>query len=240
MRVLITTLVRDNERWVPQFYSMVDNLCRNFKHIHFDVFVYENDSVDSTKSLLKGDYFSTNFGHPKDMASRTKRLAFYRNDMKERIPDLGKYEYVLMIDSNITFGYMALAYMLETMISRDDVDMVIPNAMVRTSVPCEFYYDTFAMKLGQFDSVMECGHEGAKHDRHCHRITGSAPKFRKDGPDVEKVDYGFGGFVLVKRESFEKAKWAVEKETDCEHWAFCDQVGNIVLDKRSKVLWSEI
>ena len=242
MWVLISTLVRNNENWLPQFYKMVENIKRSNPQIHFGVHVYENDSTDSTKSLLEGSYTSKDFGHPFDRISRTKRLAFYRNDAKSHISDLDLYNYVLLVDSNMIFGARAFEKLLETLEKNTDIAMATPHAMVHGSVPCEFYYDTFAMGLGQFDSVFECKHQGPRHDRHCHHVANTWPKILVGGPRLTEVDKCFGGFVLLRKDAYKNSEWRVKSPHDCEHWEFCADVrkhGKIVIDRESKVLWYE-
>ena len=243
-QVLVTAIVRNNATWIPQFYAMVDNLRRNIPSIHFDTFVYENDSVDASKSMLRSNFYSATHGHPWDRRSRTKRLAFYRNDMKKHIKNIDSYDYTLMVDSEILFGHRAFEYLFETLQDDGGIAMVIPHAMVKHAVPCEFYYDTFAMKKKQFDSVVECTHTGAKHDRHCHRVNcGEFPIIRAEDPKITEVKYGFGGFVLIRQKFFTACEWGVLTETDCEHWLFCDAVrkmgGKIAMNRLSRVLWSE-
>ena len=175
MKILITTLVRNNEAWLPHFYTMLERLRNDIPHITFDTYIYENDSTDRTKELLRGEYLSEDLQHPGDSGTRTQRLAWYRNRVKKNTMNRG-YDYVLMIDSNITWGTAAFKCLLETMEGTPEVAMACANAMVQTSLPCEFYYDTFAMRKGQFDSIFECrAGAGCQHDRHCHRVTGFKP-----------------------------------------------------------------
>ena len=242
MWVLISTLVRNNEKWLPQFYSMVDIIKRNNPDIHFGIHIYENDSTDSTKSLLKYNYTSNDFGHPQDMMTRTTRLAFYRNDAKRHITDLDLYDYILMVDANMLFGAKAFNKLLETLTDNSDIAMATPHAMVHGSIPCEFYYDTFAMGLGQFDSVFECSYQGARHDRHCHKVAHSWPQILASGPRLTEVEKCFGGFVLIRKDAYKNSEWRVKNPQDCEHWEFCADVlkhGKIVIDRESKVLWYE-
>ena len=63
MKILIATLVRNNEKWIPQFYTMVERLRSDIPDITFNTYIYENDSTDGTKELLKGDYYSADLGH---------------------------------------------------------------------------------------------------------------------------------------------------------------------------------
>jgi hypothetical protein len=247
IKILITTLVRNNEQWLPIFYSEVDKLKEEFKNkIEFTIFIYENDSIDSTKSLLKGDFFSHNYGHPGDMVSRTRRLAFYRNNLKE-LSSSSEYDFVLMVDSNILFSPSALQSLLGTLDTREDVAMACSHGLVQTSLPCHFFYDTFAtitpdgQKCGQFTNVVECAYPGPYHDRHCHHAHGSPPLYGGATGLVE-LNSCFGGFVLIRNEVYMKCEWGITNPSDCEHWEFCSQVrkhGKIVLDRGARVLWSE-
>jgi len=218
MKILISTLVRNNEKWIPMFYDMCETIRSRHLDIHFDIHVYENDSTDGTKSYLKGNYTSQNFGDSFDRTSRTKRLAKYRNDIRNHIKNLDSYDYVLMIDSNIVFGNKAFDTLFDTLQRDSTIVMATPHSLVGTSVPCEFYYDTFAMGLGQFDSVFECSHQGARHDRHCHRVCHTRPKYSLVGPTIVDVEKCFGGFVLIRTKAYKESRWGINKETDCEHW----------------------
>ena len=248
MKILITTLVRNNEKWLPHFYTMIERLRSDIPDITFNTYIYENDSTDSTKKLLRGEYYSTDLGHSNDNHSRTQRLAWYRNDLKKKTENRGN-DYVLMVDSNMTFGTDAFKCLLKTLQTNKDIAMACPYAMVTTSLPCEFYYDTFAMKKGQFDSIFECTlASDRRHDRHCHHTTGLNPHHLSgpSAPRLVEVDTCFGGFVLLRSGFYDHDDiwWGVGTPRDCEHWMFCDSIrkhgGRIVIDRHAKVLWTEV
>ena len=247
-KILVTTLVRNNEHWIPIFYSEIDKLKEKFKNeIEFSVFVYENDSTDSTKSLLKGDYFCYNYGHNNDRGSRTKRLAFYRNSLKVLCAKQD-YDFVLMIDSNILFAPLTFKSLLGALDGDEGIAMACPHGLVKHSLPCHFFYDTFAtitaggQRCGQFTNVIECTHPGHCHDRHCHHANGTPPLHQASGSRLIELNSCFGGFVLIRNEVYLKCEWGIKESDDCEHWEFCSQVrkhGKIVLDRDARVLWSE-
>lgn len=242
MKILISTLVRNNEKWIPMFYDMCETLKNYRRGIEFHIHVYENDSTDGTKALLKGDYVSQDFGDSKDMYSRTKRLAKYRNDIKNHIKDLDSYDYVLMVDSNMIFGTKCFDVLFETLQLNHDIAMACPHSMVGTSIPCEFYYDTFAMGLGQFDSVFECTYQGARHDRHCHKVTYTWPKHFNREPKIIEFEKCFGGFVLIRNKAYKHSQWGITNASDCEHDQFCADVrkyGKIVINRDARAIWYE-
>lgn len=251
MKILIKTLVRDNQRWIPFFKSMVDRLELKFQDITFDTWIFENDSIDYTKKLIRENFtnfFIEKFNHPMESMTRTRRLALYRNKFKENLEKiLENYDYVLLVDSNIFFSESSLTHMLET-IKDPTISMVCPHACVQTSLPCKFFYDTFATILSdgsrcsQMTNVVECTHHGSTHDRHCHKAHGNPPIHMQDEGRIIDFNSCFGGFVLIKREAYQQAKWGIDKHTDCEHWQFCADIrrhGRIVMDREANVIWTE-
>jgi hypothetical protein len=236
MKLLIQVLVKNNEQWVKQFKTMIDKIqCQ--KEIYF----YENDSTDGTRDHLFGNVFSE---HCSLKGTRTERLSVYRNKLKDFVKE--EFDLVLLVDSNVYFSEKSFLHLLET-IKDPSVAMAVPHAMVKTSLPCTFYYDTFAAKCDQFDSVLPCLHDGPYHDRHCHKVTGRKP-IKEFTPMSHKLkreiefDYCFGGFVLLKWDAFKGSKWGTKSPTDCEHWMFCDDVrrfGKIMMNTDSKVIWVE-
>ena len=250
-KILIKSLVRDNQRWIPFFKSMVDSLETKFPDIQFSTWIFENDSIDHTKKLIRENfknYYIQKFDHPIDSATRTRRLAKYRNTFKEKMVDiLPAYDYVLLVDSNIFFSQSSLGRMLDT-IQKPGISMVCPHACVQTSLPCRFFYDTFATitargeKCSQFTNVVECEHHGPTHDRHCHHAMGNPPIYTHHDGRIIDFNSCFGGFVLIKREAYEQSSWSIKDSNDCEHWAFCEDVrkhGRIVMDKEANVIWTE-
>jgi hypothetical protein len=240
MKILANILVQNNAKWMPMFKHMFSNLERDI-----ELYIYENNSTDGTKECLFGKkIISENIIVPN--WSRTERISHFRNKLKKCVlPE--NHEYVLLIDSNIFFSKKTLDMMIETLENNPDVAMVCPHGMVKTSLPCEFFYDTFATVLldgtrcGQFTSVIECKSNHHKHDRHCHKVTDTKPIF-KQSSELKEVKSSFGGFVLLRYSAFKDSWWSTNTPNDCEHWAFCEQVrkhGKIVINTEAKVIWTE-
>ena len=240
MKILANILVQNNEKWMIMFNQMFSKLEHDI-----DLYVYENNSTDGTKKYLFGKkIISENIDIPN--WSRTERICHFRNKLKKNIESTD-YDYVLLIDSNIFFSKKSLDILINTLENNSDVAMACPHAMVKTSLPCEFFYDTFATVLldgtrcGQFTSVIECTSKNPKHDRHCHRVTGASPVFSQT-PELKEVKSSFGGFVLLRYSAFKDSWWSTDAPSDCEHWKFCDDVrkhGKIVINTESKVIWTE-
>ncbi len=250
MRIVVQTLVRDNGKWLRNFVTMVAAIENARPDIELDVHVWENDSKDDSRDFLEKNKSVTLHGGPQPDPDRprTVRLAGYRNGLKEAV-DIRGADYVLMIDSGIWFGKKALEHMIETLEKHKDIAMVAPHAIVKDHAPCTFYYDTFATilmggeKAEPFTNLFPCeAAKSKKHARHCHYAKGDDPLLRWPNRYFDVMST-FGGFVLIRPDVFEGAKWAVNNERECEHWAFCKDIKDaghrIVIDRNAKVLWSE-
>lgn len=244
MKFLATLLVQNNEQWLPMFKTMFEKIKAKYD---VDLWVYENNSKDNSKQLLYGDHIVSENLEELPKGSRTERIAFFRNRLKSQIPD-GEYDYMLCIDSGLFFSLQTFETLLETLETNKDIVMVVPHTMVKTSIPCEFFYDTYATitmegeKCGQFTSVIECNSKSPYHDRHCHRVTKMKPIFSGDQRLCE-VKASCGGFYMVRYEAYKNAWYKPKTPTDCDPWSFCEDVsahGKIVIDRDAKSLWSEI
>jgi hypothetical protein len=252
MKVVVQALVRDNGPWLRDFVTMLESIRHARPNLELDVHVWENDSKDDSRAFLEKCEKITLHGQGTESDSgdpRTVRLARYRNRLKDAV-DLRGTDYVLLIDSGIWFGIGAFKHMLHTLETNSDIGMVAPLAIVRENVPCTFYYDTFAtitmggQKCDQFINLFPCETMGKtnKHAIHCHCVHGQDPLSISPSRYFD-VKSTFGGFVLLRPESFVNAEWSVESERDCEHWKFCEGVRDagyrVVIDRNAKVLWSE-
>lgn len=139
MNILISTIFRDREKYVNTWYSQLNLITKDSKH-SFGFSVYENDSKDKTKELLKKlDFTSfleakivcedlnTRYYDFKDQIQprsnesldRVKNLAEARNKTLEQVDDLSKYDYVLMLDPDYLYDPLEGKSLIEEAINYD-------------------------------------------------------------------------------------------------------------------------
>ena len=258
MKILVQLLVQNNARWIPSLHSMLSNLRSSNPDTDFAFWLYENDSTDGTiNEILKYKDFwnvhTQNYGNKFAHMFRTQRIAHHRNEFKKfmttKYDDFSEFDFVVVMDSDIFFNNKTLYTMLETMKSNPDVHMVCPHGRVMRSLPCQFHYDTWATlttdgkRCGQFTNIIECTHQGAKHDIHCHHARGLPPIIKADGPRLTEFNSFFGGFGLIRSKAYSESWWGADDDSQCDTWKFCKGVrkhGKVVMDRESSVLWSDL
>lgn len=124
MRILICTIVRNAEATIPRWWSKVSKMTEAYPEIEFGLSVYENDSVDKSKSLLKDcmkeahNYFSefhfrieniqTDFYGSVVDGKRVENLAKARNTCFEQVEDLSFYDYAMSVEVDGQFSVPSL------------------------------------------------------------------------------------------------------------------------------------
>jgi len=254
MKILIQLLVQNNEKWISHLHSMITALGTD---IEFTTWIYENDSTDNTvKELNKNRNFWNlhikSYGNKFNHMFRTQRIAHHRNQFKKflstKYDKFQEFDYVIVMDSEIFFNKTTLEKMIETMTTTPDVHMVCPHGLVMQSLPCHFHYDTWAtlttdnQRCGQFTNILECTHQGAKHDRHCHCVGGEPPLVKAASPRLAEFNSFFGGVALLRPRAYAESWWGADDDSQCDTWKFCEGVrkhGKVVMDREAKVIWTE-
>ena len=124
MRILICTIVRNAEATIPRWWSKVSKMTETYPEIEFGLSVYENDSVDNSKSLLRDcmkkahNYFSefhlktediqTDFYGSVVDSKRVENLAKARNTCFEQVKDLSFYDYAMSVEVDGQFSVPSL------------------------------------------------------------------------------------------------------------------------------------
>ena len=188
-----------------------------FPEYEFYLSLYENDSTDSTKSLIfKQDYsmfsgvsivsenINTKFyGSTKD-EDRVKNLSIARNKTIEASNFLNNIDYVLVIDIDVEFKMPAVSKILNFKNLEPNFD-IVAAATLRKRV----LYDQWATR------------EGPEYDR---AIQENFEEYRK--LPYKKYYSVSSGFCLYKAEAFKNgAKWNyinyVTGNPDCEMVVIC-------------------
>lgn len=117
MNILISTIIRNREKYLPYWFHLLKDLVSKNKNHNFFLSVYENDSVDNSVSLLKSFDFSflsnfsiqfekldlPYFGSVVD-EQRVKILAEARNKTLFNNSFLNYSDYVLSIEPDIIYN----------------------------------------------------------------------------------------------------------------------------------------
>lgn len=228
--------LRDNETTLRKTFSLLDKIQQKHKDdILFKYCIYENDSKDDTKNIIREFAsshkctFLVQTLNKKLWANvrkhdRVKDMVEYRNKMKSLCGIGPHIDYCVVLDSNICFEDTILEQMIDVMDSHPNAQMVTPFGHIEGH--SKVYYDTFAIKL--FD--VESERKSVKAlNRHFYNN------------DTLNVESAFGGFALIRAEAFKEASWKVSEEfLISEHYEFCKDIrkfGDILICKNILVSW---
>lgn len=240
MKISILSMFRDSEDYLHAALDRLSRLESVDSSIDFEYFFYENDSVDSTVSILEkwltdreGAVRSESLGKPKFSQStsveRQIDMTAYRNSMLGIAKPLDS-DYSIILDSDVEFS----STLVEEYVTHfsDEIAMVTPNVL--QNIKCqmsngarESYYDSFAL-IDRFGN---------------HGMTWAANPFfnREDrsrwetGYPVE-VKSAFGGCPMIRSDVLNRVEWSTDG--GCEHWNFCRDVssyGRIIATPSVKV-----
>ena len=116
MKYLICSIIRDSEKILPMYFKQIEDIINLLPQDEFSISIFENDSIDNTKNLLKNynytsfkNHFisSQNLGYQKfgSVASeeRVKLFSICRNRVLDQVPDLFLYDKIIWIESDIFY-----------------------------------------------------------------------------------------------------------------------------------------
>lgn len=155
-KVLLYSIIRNEERFMNQYYSNLKKIVNEIKDYEFYISIYENDSTDKTRSILmsKDWSFVKNFSFISETLKtndynsvkdpdRVKNLSIARNKAIEVSDWLDKVDYVMMIESDFTFTVESVRKLLDFEKLEPDFDIV--SAM---SIRGGNLYDAWATRKG--------------------------------------------------------------------------------------------
>ncbi len=121
MKILICSLLRDAGQIMERWWDLLKEVTIFHPAIEFDLAIYENDSQDTTKSLIDSlvkeeceNYFSQTYILSENLHTnkfdsvvaeeRVVNLANARNKCLEQASDLDSYDYIMSLETDAVFN----------------------------------------------------------------------------------------------------------------------------------------
>ena len=209
--VIICGLVRNAESIFPYLRSRLEKIGSFFSD--YQVYLYENDSTDSTKQLLWkwskandrivfcGEKLNK-IRHQQDYSlSRREDMAMYRNRYIDAIKNR-ETDYVIVLDTDIEGGYSYEGILHSLSF---DLDVIASNSIIcryRNNVFESLYYDAWAFRA--------LNHPEKHDDEEINKLD------IKKGTGLFEVFSAFGGLAIYKAKALTSGKYRYTNE-DCDH-----------------------
>lgn len=159
-KILVCLLFKDSVLWINRFFESIDALFINKPvNIEYGLSVVYGDSKDGTDDIVKAKVEEIrskykvqvnlfNLSMPERLDGLEK-LAALRNSCIE-LSDVQRYDYVLMVDTDIIFGSYIIEKFLGIMERRKDIGVMAPMVMIENfrTFANTYFYDAFAFRLG--------------------------------------------------------------------------------------------
>lgn len=227
--------LKNNQEWIKYFMSKVKKF--EFEY-DFEYYIYENNSTDDTKNLLKiffknrkGKLFSEDIKINKFEKIDLKRC-IHMTKIRNKLKNLHGYlssDYTWIIDSNIIFKDNLIDNFIN--LSKNKVKMITPFTICQSYK--NHYYDTFAFisknNISYKDTMNTCLFKNCNKckEKRIKNKVNINPKFLLD-PNIEyEVLAAFGSCAFLKTNIYNKCNWSYKLNNQnvyCEHFAFCDNV----------------
>jgi hypothetical protein len=231
-RIVFGTLTRNSSSRIVNNLNMVASLgesCEDYK-----IVVYENDSEDNTKQILKDvsssnkniqiigtDYNRPSFG-PVKSQERIKYLTQYRDELKSFIcNNYSNYDYVVIFDSDFdeisidglynSFGYIH-SYNLDCMAGT--------SYQIRPVFGKEYNlwnYDSWAFKLNDWDC--NSNQEISQYQKYPSDLWFGF-FILPNGSSIYRALSAFGGSAIYKMDIYKHGTYSREPFNQCDHVLF--------------------
>lgn len=224
-KIIVTGLTRNNEKKLEKNIREIQNLNDNIRF-----FIYENDSSDKTKSLLKKlkkdnpnfNYLSEelrlkSFGQVKDV-ERTNNLALHRNKCLKHIKRYHKNtDYTIVIDLDFdSISLNGIYHSFGRLSKNENIDAIAGFSYeVKTNKSNQkilWNYDSWAFRLNWWEDLQKYGYIDGRDPMYWFGV------FQPPvGSDLMPVNSAFGGCCIYKTNIFTQGNYTGE---DCEHVTF--------------------
>ena len=220
--LLISILVRNNEKYIPYMFKMFNNLEKNNSQ-KIKYLVYTNDNEDNTYNLLKEKKTCNMKIVEESLPDKIKKLSFLKRlyILRNKLLNLikkEKFDYLLMLDSDIFINPKILEDSIRELDKKKFEAITLQtlgnlNFFYNTKFPFYFFYDTFAYVNSRGEKELE--------NRSFKRYFFCIKNLFLD--KTEEVKSSFAGFWLTKsdflyRKNLEYIYNADNQE--CEHITF--------------------
>lgn len=254
-------IVKNGENYFKYFFDKIYLNLKN-KNTNLDFYIYENNSIDNTKKILKKyknlyikseNTIEKNLNYHNKLSyinslkkKRYNNIVNARNNLKlyynQKILQSQnlKTNWLILMDIDILFDYKTIEELKKAVYSHPEGVMFCANtSYIQTNIR-ESYYDILALNNGEYFD-----------EQKTHNINGIQELFDKN-KDIFEIKSGFGGIALIRKDIYLENKWinnipiearknsAFKQNHLCEHWDFCQKVrkhGNIYIVKKAKALW---
>lgn len=214
--ILITSLLRNNERYIPYMLKMFSSLEKNCDY-NFKYLIYTNDNDDKTSELLRNSKLKNlnlveeNLEEEIKKMERVERLYHLREKlfnltMKE------DFDCLLMIDSDIFFNPKIFEKTIHQL-NNSQFEAISTNTLSGKMYPFIFYYDHFSY----------VDKDGVTYFDKFFRNLKFMTIDTTFSEEVKEVKSSFGGFFLVKKETLLRKDLSYLEKVDkkkCEHINF--------------------
>ena len=220
--VVFGATVRNVEKYLKKNLDHIHNCGKKFKD--YALVIYENDSNDNTKKILE-DNKKDNYYYIFDSTNeslRSKRIAYGRNKILNKVKELNSYDYLIMIDLDDIVISGKFVESINSCFEDSNWDVLTGNQSDK-------YYDIWAFrKIGLLN--WDCWKEhkkavanGMSESESSHKyITGIINKFEPNG--YIEVESAFGGIAIYRLKTLPdecKYKGDYDDGTElCEHVPF--------------------
>lgn len=239
LNVAICSIVRNCEKNLKKNIAIVEKLRDSFKSSH--VIVFENDSVDKTKKILKSwNEKSKNViincrdenektipyndlgGYNKYFSEhRIAKMANYRNNYLEILEGLNiNFDYVVVIDLDVS--HIDLNGIIHSFQMSKQWDVITANGHSRSPSLKKRYHDTYAL--------VEIGNENKSQTERIIHQNQYKWAFLQKGMPLIPVYSAFGGIAIYKYEVIKGLRYDVISNNDsrvqvkCEHFSLHDNM----------------
>lgn len=259
-KLFICSIVKNAEKGLKKNIPVIEGLFQYFNSVN--VFIYENDSTDNTKHLLKDfehrypskvkvslndnliipqqDTLKST-ANPFFNRSRISRMVFLRNKYMEYVKEINwDGDYFLVVDLDV--AQIKITNILESFNTTKDWDAISAYGYSLSPRLKERYHDTYAYRP-----------YGVPYDQPQTEsdIYGLNNLFHDEVNDLIPVSSAFGGLAIYRWEAIRGLKYKLEENQDnrvevyCEHHSIYRQMSQrgynrFYINKRMRLKYQEV